>query len=105
MTTNISEVFNNVLKCIHNLLIIFLIQLTFYRVNNYFTIRQKHGANQLTLGEKFTSYIDAKIKDKAIKASSHEVVLYDHVEGRFHVKTRRFVGNNNRKPCTYRVNL
>ena len=105
MTTNMSEVFNDVLKGAHNLSITFLIQLTFYRVNNYFTIRQKHGASQLTLGEKFTSYIDAKIKAKVIKAGSHEVVLYDHVEERFHVKTRRFVGNNNRKSRTYHVNL
>ena len=38
MTTNISEVFNGVLKGARNLPITALVQLTFYRVNNYFTV-------------------------------------------------------------------
>ena len=31
--------------------------------------------------------------------------MYDHVEGRFHVKTRHSIGRSNRKPRTYHVNL
>ena len=31
--------------------------------------------------------------------------MYNHVEGRFHVKTRHSVGSSNRKPRTYHVNL
>ena len=31
--------------------------------------------------------------------------MYDHVEKCFHVKTRHSIGSNNRKPCTYHVNL
>ena len=39
MTTTMSEVFNGVLKGACNLPITALVQLTFYRVNNYFTVR------------------------------------------------------------------
>ncbi|KAL6323508.1 hypothetical protein AAG906_039085 [Vitis piasezkii] len=105
MTTNMSKVFNGVLKGAHNLPITALVQLTLYRVNNYFTVRREHGVSQLTLGEEFTPYIEAKIKAKVVKAGSHEVVLYDHVDRRFHLKTRHSVGSNNRKPCTYHVTL
>ena len=105
MTTNMSKVFNSVLKGARNLPITALVQLTFYQVNNYFIVRREHGVSRLASGEKFTQYIDAKIKAKVVKASSHEVVLYDHVEGRFHVKTRHSVGSSNRKPRTYHVTL
>ena len=37
--------------------------------------------------------------------SSHKVVLYDHVEGCFHVKTGHSIGSNSRKPYTYHINL
>ncbi|KAL6342202.1 hypothetical protein AAG906_006816 [Vitis piasezkii] len=69
MTTNMSEVFNGVLKGAHNL------------------------------------PITALIKAKVVKAGAHEVLLYDHVVGRFHVKTRHSVGSSNRKPRTYHVTL
>ena len=105
MTTNMPEVFNGVLKGARNLPITALVQLTFYGVNSYFTVKREHGASRLASGEKFTPYIDAKIKAKVVKASSHEVVLYDHVEGRFHVKTRHSIRSNNRKPHTYHVTL
>ena len=39
MTTNMSEVFNGILKGARNLPITTLVQLTFYRVNSYFTVR------------------------------------------------------------------
>nr|CAN61286.1 hypothetical protein VITISV_028650 [Vitis vinifera] len=105
MTTNMSEVFNGVLKGARNLPITALVQLTFYRVNSYFTVRQEHGASRLASGEEFTPHIDAKIKAKVVKAGAHEVLLYDHVAGCFHVKTRHSVGISNRKPRRYHVTL
>ena len=105
MTTNMSEVFNGVLKGARTLPITALVQLTFYRVNSYFTVRREHGASRLASGEEFTPHIDAKIKAKVVKAGAHEVLLYDHVAGRFHVKTRHSVGSSNRKPRTYHVTL
>ena len=40
MTTNMSEVFNSVLKGAHNLPFTTLVQLTFFRLNNYFVARK-----------------------------------------------------------------
>ncbi|RVW80341.1 hypothetical protein CK203_039211 [Vitis vinifera] len=105
MTTNMSEVFNGVLKGARNLSITALVQLTFYRVNSCFTVRQEHGASRLASGEEFTPHIDTKIKAKVVKAGAHEVLLYDHVAGRFHVKTRHSNESSNRKPRTYHVTL
>ena len=45
------------------------------------------------------------MKAKVVKIGSYEVILYDHVAGRFHFKTRHFVGSINRKPHTYHVIL
>ncbi|KAL6335837.1 hypothetical protein AAG906_040558 [Vitis piasezkii] len=90
MTTNMSEVFNGVLKD---------------TLNNYFTIRREHSASWLASGEEFTPHIDTKIKAKVVKAGAHEVLLYDHVIGRFHVKIGHSVGSSNRKPHTYHVTL
>ncbi|KAL6318599.1 hypothetical protein AAG906_000677 [Vitis piasezkii] len=87
MTTNMSEVFNGVLKGARNLPIITLVQLTFYRV--MITSHQReHGASRLASGEEFTPHIDAKIKAKVVKASAHETLL-----------------EANRKPRTYHVTL
>ncbi|RVW93463.1 hypothetical protein CK203_035118 [Vitis vinifera] len=94
MTTNMSEVFNGVLKGARNLPITTLVQLTFYWINTYFTVKRERGAGRLASSEEFAPYINAKIKAKVVKVGSHEVVLYDHVEGHFHVKTRHSVGNN-----------
>ena len=60
------------------------VQLTFYQVNSYFAVRREHGASQLASGEEYTPYVDAKINANVVKASYHEVVLYDHFQGLFH---------------------
>ena len=61
MTTNISKVFNSVLKGAHSLPVIALVQLTFFRLNSYFVARKKLGANKLASDEQFTPYVDAQI--------------------------------------------
>ena len=47
MTTNISEVFNSVLKGARSLPVTALVQLTFYRFNSYSVARREVGANRL----------------------------------------------------------
>ncbi|RVW58989.1 Serine/threonine-protein phosphatase 7 long form-like [Vitis vinifera] len=82
MTTNMSEVFNSVLKRARSFPITAFVQLTFYRVNNYFAVRREHGASRLALGKQHTSYVDAKMNANVdvkmnanvVKASSHEDV-------------------------------
>ena len=88
MTTNMSEVFNSVLKGARSLPISALVQLTFSRLNSYFVARREQGAARLTSDEQFTPYVDAQIQGRVIKAGSMEIVLYDHLQGRFHVKSR-----------------
>ena len=83
-----SEVFNSALKGAHSLPFIALVQLNFFRLNSYFVARREQGANRLTSDEQFTPYVDAQIQGCVVKAGSMKIVLYDHIQGRFHVKSR-----------------
>ena len=103
MTTNMSEVFNSVLKGARSLPFTALVQLTFFHLNNYFVARREQGVNRLTSDEQFALYVDAQIQGRVVKAGLMEIVLYDHIQGRFHVKSRsgrtqRF--NLHDKKCT-----
>ena len=82
-----SEVFNSVLKGAHSLPITALVQLTFFRLNSYFVARKEQGANILTSDEQYTPSIEAHIKARVVKAGSMEIVLYNHIQERFHVKS------------------
>ena len=97
MITNISEVFNSVLEGAHSLPVIALVQLTFFRLNSYFVARREVGANRLTSTKQFTPLVDAQIQGRVVKVGSMEIVLYDHVKGLFHVKSR--------SSQTHRLNL
>ena len=88
MTKNMSEVFNSVLKGAWSLLVTTFIQLTFFWLNNYFVERREQGSNRLTSDEQYTPYVDAKMKAYVVKDGSFEIVLYDHDQGRFHLKSR-----------------
>ncbi|RVW24835.1 hypothetical protein CK203_105100 [Vitis vinifera] len=81
MTTNMSEVFNSLLKGTHSLAVTALVQLTFFRLNSYFVVSREQSANRLASNEEYTPYIDAKIKANVVKAGSHEIFLYDHIQG------------------------
>ena len=39
--------------------------------------------------EQYTPYVDDKIKAHVVTAESFEIVLYDHNQKRFHVKSKR----------------
>ena len=88
MTTNMSEVFNSVIKGARSLPLTALVQLKFYRLNSYFVARREQGADRLASDEQFTPYVDAQIQGRVVNAGSMEIVLYDHIQGRFHVKSR-----------------
>ena len=68
MTTNMSEVFNSVPKEARSLPVTTLIQLTFFRLNNYFLVRREQCVNRLASNEEYTPYVDAKIKANVVKA-------------------------------------
>ena len=59
MTTNMSKVFNSVLKRARSLPIIALVQLTFFRLNSYFVARREQGANSFASDEQYTPYVNA----------------------------------------------
>ena len=40
-----------------------------------------------------------------LKAGSHEIVLYDHIRGQFHVKTNKGTKSSSTRGRTYRINL
>ena len=88
MTTNMSEVFNIVLKGARNLPFTGLVQLTFFLLNSYFVARREQSFNRLTSDEQFTPYVDAQIQAHVVKAGSMEIFLYDHIQERFHLKSR-----------------
>ena len=89
MTTNIYEAFNSVLKGARSLPVTALVQLTFFRLNSYYVAKRELGANRLASAKQFTPYVDdAQIQGRVVKASLMEIVLYDHVKGLFHVKSR-----------------
>ena len=81
MTTNMSEVFNSVLKGACSLSFTALIQLTFFRFNSYFVARREQSANRLASDVQFTPYVNAQIQGRVVKAGSMEIVLYDYIHG------------------------
>ena len=97
VTTNRSEAFNSILNGSQSLLVTALVQLTFFRFNNYFVARREQGSHKLASDEQYTPYADAKIKAHVVKAGSFEIILYDHNQGRFHCKSK--IGR------THRLNL
>ena len=88
MTTNMSEAFNSVLKGARSLPITALVQLTFSHLNSYFVARREKGADRLASDEQFTQYVDAQIQGCVVKVGSMEIIIHDHIQGRFHVKSR-----------------
>ena len=103
MTTNMSEVFDSVLKGAYSLPFITLVQLTFFRLNSYFVAIREQGANRLASDEQFTQYVDAQIQGCVVKVGFNGIVLYDHKQGRFHVKSmsgRTHRLNLHDKKCT-----
>ena len=81
------EVFDSVLKGARSLPVTVLVQLTFFRFNSYFVTRMEQGCNRLASDQQYTPYVDAKIKAHVVKNGSFEIVLYDHNQGQFHVKS------------------
>ena len=42
----------------------------------------------MAFDEQFTPDVDAHIQGRVVKVGSMEIVLYDHIQGQFHVKSR-----------------
>ena len=68
-------------------------------------MRREQDANRLVLGEEYTPYANAKIKTNVVKARSHDIVLYDHIQWWFHVNTSKGTKSGSSDNWTYHVNL
>ena len=81
-----SEVFSSILKGACSLPITALVKLTFFCLNSYFVAKREQGANKLASDEQYTPFVDVQMKTCVVKAGLMEIVLYDHIQERFHVK-------------------
>ena len=61
MITNMSEVFNSILKGARSLPVTALVKLTFFRLNTHFVVRREQGYDRLTSDEQYTPYVDVKM--------------------------------------------
>lgn len=71
LTTNMSEIFNSVLKGARYLPITACVQLTFYRVVHYFNVRRSLGRVAQANGNLHTPHVAAKLAASMTKASAH----------------------------------
>ncbi|XP_056695147.1 uncharacterized protein [Spinacia oleracea] len=80
-TTNLAEVFNNVLKGARFLPITALVKLTFYRVNSYFVERRRLSKKRLLDGHAYTIKVTKDLDTNTEKAMHHKVDIFHHEHG------------------------
>ena len=87
MTTNLFESFNGILKSVRNLPIIVLVELTYYRCVAYFADRYTKACAEVTADEHITAYAKNKFNKWKKKAPKHSVIVFNHEDGPFEVRT------------------
>ncbi|XP_021732607.1 uncharacterized protein LOC110699394 [Chenopodium quinoa] len=76
-TTNFSETFNNMLKGARFLPIMSLVELTFHRVNRYFTLRRESSEARSEHGLAYPPKVAAILEKNTAKARYHRVDAYN----------------------------
>lgn len=89
MTTNLSEVFNSVLKGARNLPITACVQPTFHLLVSFFNSRRKLSKEAIDEGKVYAPQILAELHAKLVAANSHELIPFDENRGIFEVITAR----------------
>lgn len=89
------------MELIHNYLE--LVDFFFSNVNSYFAMMREYGSNHLSSSEEHTPYVDIIIKSYMVNVRSHEIVLYDQIQGLFHVKPSRGSTSHSSGDQTYHV--
>ena len=104
LTTNLSEIFNSVLKGARFLPITTCVQLTFYRLVRYFDVRRPMGSSARANGDVYTPHVVAKQVALMSKASAHSLRSFNREKGVFELVTQRGrnvqVVNLKEKTCT-----
>nr|KAJ0206620.1 hypothetical protein LSAT_V11C500279080 [Lactuca sativa] len=104
LTTNMSEIFNNVLKGARFLPITPCVKLTFYRLVHYFDVRRSLGPTAQANGDVFTPHVVVKQAASMSKASAHTLKSFNRQKGIIEVVTQK--GKNmqvvdlEKKTCT-----
>ncbi|XP_074313527.1 uncharacterized protein LOC141648705 [Silene latifolia] len=88
-TTNLAEVFNNVLKGARFLPITALVKVTFFRVNSYFVQRREFAKARIMEGLKFSPVVTKYVENNFEKAAHHKVEPFNSETGVYQVKTGR----------------
>nr|GFD20952.1 hypothetical protein [Tanacetum cinerariifolium] len=83
LTTNLSEIFNSVLKGARFLPITTCVQLTFYRLVHYFNVRRPLGSGAQANGYPYTPHVGAKLATSTSKASAHSLRSSNREKGIF----------------------
>ncbi|KAL6523564.1 hypothetical protein OROGR_017167 [Orobanche gracilis] len=104
LTTNLSEIFNSVLKGARFLPITACVQLTFYRLVHYFEMRRPLGSSAQANGDAYTPHVIAKQVALMSKTSAHFLRSFNREKGIFELTTQRGrnvqVVNLEEKTCT-----
>ncbi|XP_021760646.1 uncharacterized protein LOC110725484 [Chenopodium quinoa] len=88
-TTNFSETFNNVLKGARFLPIMSLVELTFHRVNKYFTDRRELSQARSEQGLAYSPKVTSIMEKNIAKARYHKVEAYNRRLHIYQVETKR----------------
>ncbi|XP_021750663.1 uncharacterized protein LOC110716351 [Chenopodium quinoa] len=88
-TTNFSETFNNVLKGARFLPIMSLVELTFHRVNKYFTLRRESSEARFEQGLAYPPKVTAILEKNTAKARYHRADAYNRRLHIYQVTTER----------------
>ncbi|XP_076947273.1 uncharacterized protein LOC143619155 [Bidens hawaiensis] len=89
LTTNLSEIFNSVLKGAHFLPIRACVQLTFYRLVHYFDVRRPMGSSAQANGDIYTPHVLAKQEASMSKAGAHSLRSFNRQNCIFKVITQK----------------
>ncbi|XP_021771013.1 uncharacterized protein LOC110735155 [Chenopodium quinoa] len=76
-TTNFYETFNNVLKGARFMPVMSLVELTFHRVNRYFTLRRESAETRAEQGLAYPPKVTAILEKNTAKARYHKVDAYN----------------------------
>ena len=91
LTTNLSKIFNSILRGAKNILITSCIQMIFYRLVKYFNTRHVQTLRnvQKNPNNLFTLHVAIKIAKDQVKANQHRVTVFNLQRGIYEVLTRR----------------
>ena len=86
-TTNMAEVFNDIMKGARFLSVTTIVELTFYRVNKWFVKKREIARERLASNHPYTVYVERKTEANRRKARYHSVEPFDITNGKYEVTT------------------